>query len=186
MKLRAKQIAGVLVLLALGAVLMGAPPVVGRQAPDFTLPKLQGGRLTLSQITAAQPVVLIVLRGYPGYQCPYCNRQAHDFLSSAAVFQRAGVRVMLVYPGAARDLEKRAQEFAADKPLPDGFDLLLDPDYAFTEAYGLRWNQAGETAYPSTFLIDKQRNVVFAKIGQSHEDRAKAADILEFLKKRGN
>ncbi len=51
------------------------PPAVGRQAKDFTLTELGGGAVELSQVTKAGPVVLVVLRGYPGYQCPICTRQ---------------------------------------------------------------------------------------------------------------
>ena len=172
-------------MLLFATLLAAAPPDVGAPAPDFTLARLRGGKAQLSVFTRTSPVVLIVLRGYPGYQCPYCNRQTHDFLRSAVAFKQAGVHVILVYPGAARDLEKRAREFAADKVFPDHFDLLLDPDYEFTQLYGLRWNQTGETAYPSTFVIDRQGKVVLARIGRAHEDRSTAAEILQFLKNLG-
>ncbi|RPI83149.1 MAG: AhpC/TSA family protein, partial [Planctomycetaceae bacterium] len=40
------------------------------------------------------------------------------------------------------------------KSLPDSFHLLIDPDYDFTTLYALRWDAKGETAYPSSFVID--------------------------------
>jgi hypothetical protein len=42
------------------------------------------------------------------------------------------------------------------KKLPADFDLVLDPGYDFTNTYGLRWNAPNETAYPSTFLINRE------------------------------
>lgn len=165
-------------LIALAA--MGAPPKVGERAPDFSLTSLAGKTMRLSAAAADGPVVLLVLRGYPGYQCPYCTRQVQDFVRHAPAF--AGTTVLLVYPGPAADLEKMAREFAANKQLPENFHLLLDPDYKFTELYGLRWNAKAETAYPSTFLIDKKGVVFFEKVSDAHGGRTSAADMADLLK----
>ena len=160
------------------------PPVIGAQARDFTLSTPQGKRIQLSTVTAQAPVVLVVLRGYPGYQCPLCNLQVRDFLKNAQGFADAKVRVVLVYPGPPDNLNERAAEFFADKPLPAHFELLLDPGYEFTNLYGLRWDAPKETAYPSTFLIDRQGKVFYAKVSKSHGGRTKATEILEELAKR--
>jgi len=161
-----------------------ARPGVGDNAPDFALSTLQGGRVRLSEVTAKAPVVLVALRGYPGYQCPLCNQQVHDFLKNAQGFADAKVRVILVYPGPPDNLGTRAAEFVADKRLPENFDLLLDPGYEFTNLYGLRWDAPNETAYPSTFLIDQKGIVFFSKISKAHGGRTKAAELLEVLMKR--
>ena len=91
---------------------------------------------------------------------------------------------MLVYPGPPQDLGAKANEFLADKQLPGNFDLLLDPGYEFTNVYGLRWDAAHETAYPSTFLIDRQGVIFFSKIVKEHGGRTTAAEILDALPKR--
>lgn len=158
-------------------------PAVGEKAPDFTLSTTEGKSIRLSEETAKGPVVLVVLRGYPGYQCPLCNQQAHDFLKNSQGFQDAKVRVILVYPGPPENLGARASEFLTDKKLPAHFTLLLDPDYQFTNAYGLRWDAPKETAYPSTFLIDRKGIIFFAKISKTHGGRTKAGELLEILAK---
>ncbi|MBS1811998.1 MAG: AhpC/TSA family protein [Acidobacteria bacterium] len=163
----------------------GAPPNIGEKAPDFTLTTLQGKKVTLSERTAKSPVVLVVLRGYPGYQCPLCNVQVRDFLKNSAAFAKAGAQVILVYPGPGEKLDERAKEFLVDKQLPENFDLLLDPDYEFTNLYGLRWDAPKETAYPSTFLIDQKGKVFFAKVSKSHGGRTNAAELLDALAKQG-
>ncbi len=160
------------------------PPAVGEKAPDFALSTVEGKRVRLSEITAKSPVVLIVLRGYPGYQCPYCNVQVQDFLKKSQSFADAGAHVILVYPGPPDRLEMRAKEFTADKKLPANFDLLLDPGYEFTNQYGLRWDAPNETAYPATFLIDQRGVVFFAKISKSHGGRTNAAEMLDALLKK--
>ena len=71
-----------------------------------------------------------------------------------------------------------------DKQLPENFDLVLDPDYEFTNLYGLRWDAPKETAYPSTFLLDQQGKVFFAKVSKSHGGRTNAAELIEALAKR--
>ena len=59
--------------------------------------------------------------------------------------------------------------------------MVTDPDYAFINSYGLRWDEKNETAYPSTFVIGKDKIVRFAKISKTHGDRAKTADVLNAL-----
>jgi peroxiredoxin len=169
-------------VLLMAASTWAEPPATGQMAPDFHLTSLSGQEVQLSSVTQKSDVVLVVLRGYPGYQCPVCNRQVQDYVHNAQGFAEAGVRVLLVYPGPASELPERAREFASDKKLPAHFDLLLDPDYRFTMAYDLRWNAKGETAYPSTFLIDTKGQVYFTKISKSHGGRTTAAEVLEAIR----
>ena len=178
----APWISSLLAAAALSPLLAGTPGEGGR-APDFALVSLRGHTVRLSEALSKQTVVLVVLRGYPGYQCPICNRQVQEFIGNAQRFLDAGARVIMVYPGPPQDLGAKAQEFTADKKLPENFDLVLDPGYEFTNLYGLRWDAARETAYPSTFLIDQRGVVFFAKVSKSHGDRSRAADIIEILKK---
>ncbi len=156
-------------------------PKVGDEAKDFELSALDGEKVKLSKLTADGPVVLVVLRGYPGYQCPLCTRQFAEFRSQADAFKAASARVLFVYPGPAKGLKDRAAEFVKGKDYPAHFAILLDPDYSFTTAYGLRWDAKNETAYPSTFVIDRKRTVTFAKVSTTHGDRAKANDLIAKL-----
>jgi thioredoxin-dependent peroxiredoxin len=172
-----------LVLAAALPLVAAAPPSVGEKAPDFALSTPEGKRVRFSELVSKGPVVLVVLRGYPGYQCPYCNRQVQDFIQRSQGFADAGAHVVLIYPGPPQDLGARANEFLADKKLPTNFDLLVDPGYTFTNLYGLRWNAAQETAYPSTFLVDQQGVVFFSKIVKEHGGRTTAAEILDAIPK---
>ncbi len=157
------------------------PPQVGQTAQDFTLTRVDGREIQLSQLCAQGPVVVLVLRGYPGYQCPICSRQVGQFLARQEQFAAAQANVVMIYPGPAEGLQAHAQEFVTGKTLPDRFHLLLDPDYSFTNAWGLRWDAVRETAYPSTFVVAPDRKVTFAKISHTHGDRANVADVLHVL-----
>lgn len=160
-----------------------ATPTVGEKPADFTLSTAEGKKVRLSDVMAKGPVVLVMLRGYPGYQCPYCNRQVQDYIGKSQGFADLGARVLMIYPGPSQDLGTKANEFLADKHLPDNFDLVLDPDYEVTNSYGLRWDAPKETAYPSTFLIDRQGKIFFSKIVKEHGGRTTAAEVLEAMPK---
>ena len=168
----------VLCFAALG-VAPAQTPATGAKAPDFTLSTPTGSAVSLAQETAKETTVLVLLRGYPGYQCPYCVKQVHDFVEHSADFAAKHASVLLVYPGPPADLDQHAKEFLAKQAnLPANVTLVTDPDYKMTNLYGLRWDAPHETAYPSTFILDRTGKILFEKISHSHGDRTTAEDVL--------
>jgi len=157
-----------------------SPPAVGDAAPEFTLNTLDGKAVSLKDQLAKQPVVLVVLRGWPGYQCPICTKQVGGFVAKADEFSGKAT-VLMVYPGPAEKLKEHAEEFLKNKNWPKDFVFVTDPDYTFTKAYGLRWDAPGETAYPSTFIVDKAGKVRFAKVSKDHGGRSNTAEVLKAL-----
>ncbi|WP_263408990.1 peroxiredoxin family protein [Terriglobus tenax] len=155
-------------------------PAVGSRVPDFTLNTPVGAPVRLSkELGRSMTTVLIILRGFPGYQCPYCQKQIHDLIEHDADFAAKKANVLLVYPGPPADLDKRAQEgLAKQANLPENISLVIDPDYTVTKLYGLRWDAPHETAYPSTFILDRTGKVLYKKISHSHGDRISAEEVL--------
>ena len=158
------------------------PLEVGDMAPDFKLETLEGKTITLTDTLKNGPAIVVVLRGFPGYQCPLCSRQVSSLIDSAKKFASKDATVVLVYPGPDKNLDARAREFLKETKLPDNFLLVTDPNFHFTSSYALRWNAPSETAYPSTFIIDEGRNVLFARVSKSHGGRAKTKNVLKALK----
>ena len=157
-------------------------PAVGAKAPDFTLSTPTGKTVRMSTEQRGNDLVLVVLRGFPGYQCPYCVKQVHDFIDHASDFAAKKTRVLLVYPGPPADLDQHAKDFLEKQAgLPANIVLVTDPDYTVTNLYGLRWDAPHETAYPSAFVLDKKGIIVFEKISHSHGDRLSAEDALNNL-----
>ena len=183
MKYSPLALIGLVLLTANAAASAGSPPKVGDRAPDFTLAQIDGKKLRLSTELESGHVVLIVGRGWVGYQCPFCNRQFGDFLRAADDIAATGARVVWVYPGPADEVQKRAEEFAAGKPFPANFRFVLDPNYTFTLAYALRWDAPQETAYPSTFVIDRTGIVRYALVSKAHDGRSRAAGVIAELRK---
>jgi peroxiredoxin len=184
---RSAQFRFLYISLLMFLLLLGAPigpahaqtPAKGQTAPDFTLSTVNGTPVQLSAETSKGTTVLVILRGYPGYQCPFCQQQAHDLITHATQFANKKITVVLVYPGPPAELDRRAKEFLSKQAaLPPNVTLLTDPDYKVTNLYGVRWNAPEETAYPSTFLLDKNRTVLFERISRSHGDRVTADEVL--------
>ena len=162
-------------------------PKLGDTAPGFALAGLDGETVRLADLAAKGNVVLVVQRGWPGYQCPVCDRQVNEFVAAKTALTEAKAQLVFVYPVPAADLRAHAAEFRAMKgrEWPAEFRYVLDPDFSLVNAYGLRWEAKGETAYPSTFVIDAKGVVRFAKISRTHGDRSKSADVVAELGKIG-
>lgn len=178
----AKFVLVILFAFFISRVSFAQTPAIGAKAPDFTLSTPSGKVVTMSSARAGERLVLVVLRGYPGYDCPFCVQQVHDFIVHGAEFAAKGTRVLLVYPGPPAALDQHAKAFLEKQAnLPDNVILVTDPDYKITNLYGLRWDAPHETAYPSTFILDKNGIVVFEKISHGHGDRLSAQEALEHL-----
>ena len=155
---------------------------VGEKVKDFTLKDLDDQEVTLSKLTAKGPVVLVVLRGYPGYQCPICLKQFGSVLGKASEFAEAGAQILFVYPGEAKDLAQHAQDFVGKTEFPENVHFVIDPDYKFTNLYGLRWDAPHETAYPTSLVVGKDLTIKYVIISENHGGRANTADLLKAVK----
>jgi thioredoxin-dependent peroxiredoxin len=158
-------------------------PTEGHKAPDFSLAALGGGTVRLSSEVSRGPVVLVILRGWPGYQCPFCTRQFGEYMARSTELAATGAHVLFIYPGPADGLSDHAAAFTSVKPLPAEYRLLVDPEYTFTSAWGLRWAAPDETAYPSTFVLDRRGIIRFARTSRSHGERVPVAEVLAALRR---
>src|SRR6201988_4453383 len=102
---------GAIWVLSIGVSAFAETPPLGAKAPDFTLSTPSGKAIRMSGVQEGHDLVLVVLRGFPGYQCPYCMKQVHDFVEHASDFAAKKTRVLLVYPGPPGDLDQHAREF---------------------------------------------------------------------------
>lgn len=181
----ARFVLAIICAISVGAPAFAETPAIGAKAIDFTLSTPTGSAVRMSQVQRGHDLVLVILRGFPGYQCPYCVQQVHDFIDHASEFKAKNAKILLVYPGPPGDLDQHAREFLAKQTeLPSNVVLVTDPDYAVTNQYGLRWDAPHETAYPSTFILDRKDVIVFEKVSHTHGDRLSAQDALEHLPAR--
>ena len=163
-----------------------AGPKAGSKIGEITGTTINGSNFQLSKLVEKGSVVLVMLRGFPGYQCPVCSTQVAGYIAKAEEFEKQrNTPVVFIYPGKVSNLEKRAKEFTAplekQVDLPGNFIFVLDQDYKITNQLNLRWNEPKETAYPAAFVIDHDGYIQYSKVSDNHHGRASADEILEFL-----
>lgn len=160
-------------------------PKIGEQVEDFSLPVVgsEDEELSLREMYHEGPTVVVVLRGFPGYQCPLCSKQVNSLANRAETLGKLAHRVILVYPGPSNELEQHASDFIGPRTLPEPMVVVRDAEMRMVESWGLRWKAPRETAYPSTFVIDTDGTVVWSKVSDSHAGRAETEEIVKALRK---
>ena len=157
---------------------------VGEKAINFDLAVVgEDNFLELRDEYDKGPVVVVVLRGYPGYQCPLCNQQVGALINRVKALKQYAKRIILVYPGEASALEQHSERFMGSRRIPEPIVLVRDPGMKMVSEWGLRWNAPRETAYPATYIIKGNGRVAWRKISKSHAGRTSVEEILKELKK---
>ena len=156
---------------------------VGDRVLDFELP-IVGSKdlLQLSDEYRQGPVVVVVLRGDPGYQCQLCVRQLASLANRSTAIKPLASRIILVYPGDSSDLEQRAKRFKGSRRLPDPLVIVRDDQMKMVRQWGLRWDKHHETAYPATYVIDRNGDIRWKKVSRSHAGRSTVEEILKELR----
>lgn len=143
-------LAGVLVVAAVAVAVSGGPgelkamllrpmPEVGRRAPDFTLPSLEGEDLTLSAF-AGRPVLINFWASW----CPPC-REEMPHLQAAAEADR---ELVVLAVDATHTERNVAQVAAFVEEFGLNFPVVLDRDGAVNELYLVR-------ALPTSYFVDR-------------------------------
>src|ERR1044072_3209323 len=110
-------------------------PVIGKPAPDFSLPGTSGQLVTLRQFKGKKTVVLYF---YPNDETPGCTKEACGFPDVGAQFEAVGAgraAVGAVSLGISTDPMEAHLKFQAKHNVP--CELLSDPEAATSKAYGV-------------------------------------------------
>jgi len=150
----------------------------------LTFIDLDGKKVDLSAFKGKSNVVLVMTKGMPlnqgGNFCPGCLAQMNAMVTNAAEFKKRNTEVLVVFPGPsekANDFLITAKAREADKPSP--IPLLLDKDMAAVTLLGIN----GDRAKPSTYILDRKGNVVYAYVGEHTTDRPSVKALLGQLDK---
>lgn len=132
-------------------------------APDFTLPTMTGAEITLSELYGT-PVVL----NFWAVKCPPCTAEL-PFFDTAAT-QYAGKATII----AVNVLEStsKVEQFFGDSEVH--FIVALDGSGQVTSSYGIRFT-------PTTFFVDSQGLVRYAKVGPFANEEELHASIDKLL-----
>jgi peroxiredoxin Q/BCP len=150
-------------------------PVIGKPAPDFTLPSTTGENISLRQYKGKKTVVLYF---YPKDETPGCTREACDFRDHSAEFEKLNVVVL----GISNDSMESHQHFREKHTL--SFPLLSDEDISVSKMFGVykQKNLYGKKYMGierTTFVIDRTGRI--AQIYPKVKVDGHIKDVLEFV-----
>jgi len=150
-------------------------PVIGKPAPDFSLPASTGETVTLRQFKGKKTVVLYF---YPKDETPGCTKEACALRDLSAEFERQGAVIL----GVSTDGIESHQAFATKHRLP--FALLSDEDASVSKRYGVykQRNLYGKKYMGierTTFVIDRTGRI--AQIYPKVKVDGHADALLEFV-----
>lgn len=146
----------------------------GKPAPLFTLPSLEGKKVSLGDFIGKKPVVVYF---YPKDDTRICTAQACGFRDSYEDFKKAGAEVI----GISSDSSDSHQRFASKYKLP--FILLSDEDGQARKLYGVP-TTLGLIPGRVTYVIDRAGIVrhIFSSQLNAHKHISEALKVLREIR----
>ncbi len=170
-----KTILAIILALIIVPIVVSAledQPMIGEQAPDFSLKDLDGNTVTLSELKSN-----IVIMHFATSWCPYCNAEAPHLEALHNKYKDKKVKVLIVNTMEKPDI---AKAWAVDKH-KFSFPILLDSDGKTTAKYapeGLMPDlPRHEVPIASNLIIDKEGKIVFYSLLDSKNFDAKLTEI---------
>ena len=150
-------------------------PVIGKPAPDFSLPSTSGENVSLRQFKGKKTVVLYF---YPKDETPGCTKEACELRDAFEEIEKRGAVVL----GVSTDPLDSHRRFQEKHRLP--FPLLSDEDASVSKLFGVykQKNVYGKKSMGierTTFVIDRTGRV--ATIYPKVKVEGHVQDILSFL-----
>lgn len=169
---------------------------VGDIASDIKLPNALGKEVSL--YSTLENNDFAVINFYRGAWCPYCNLELKALQSYNEEFTKLGATLIAVSPQSADAslTTKEKNELT--------FEVLSDANNIVAKDYGLVFSLAEELRpiylsfgidipssnkeesyeipMPATYVINKNKEIVFAYIDEDYTKRCEPQDILDTLK----
>lgn len=142
-----------------------AHPLLGQNAPRFTLNDEQKQPIVLEGLLERGPVVLVF---YYGYFCSHCVSQLFGVNEDLALFRELGAEVVAISADPPELTRERFEQFGRF-----GFPVLSDPDRAVHELYGIfernvvdpEDRETRDRLSHGTFILDSSGQVLWAYRG---------------------
>ncbi|QGJ68428.1 Hypothetical protein PBC10988_0870 [Planctomycetales bacterium 10988] len=138
----------------------------------------EGQSFDLRQFYGKKHVVLVIMRGFSGFVCPYCQTQTSRLITNYQEFVDRGAEVLVVYPGPLEHVDEfvqSSQQLANTNATP--FQILFDPGLQAVEELQIK----ADLAKPSTYILDKGGAIRFAYVGEERYDRPSLQVMLQQL-----
>lgn len=169
-------------------------PKVGDKAIDFILPDENGNKISLNKLCKSGPVILNFFRGN---FCDFCKLQLKALQRSMSEFNRYHATLVGISPSLVS-----VQTVTKDS-LKLSYSILSDTGNNVAAKYGLKYSLSNELVsifegfgidynenfgdtqsedpslpIPATFVIDRNKRIVFAFHDSDYTKRAEPADII--------
>ena len=138
---------------------MGRGLVIGKRAPEFTLPDQYGNDFDLYK-TLTQSAVLLIF--YPGDFRIVCKKQLCDYRDHLKTFYTNGVQLV----GISADPMEQHLKFAQEFGFP--FPLLTDSNHSIAKLYNctslLLFGQVSRAVY----VVNRQGVILYCYVEHTH------------------
>jgi peroxiredoxin len=165
---------------------------VGEKVENFSAQNMDGDTITLNSLLEKGPLVIVF---YRGHWCPICNKHLKELESNLEKVYKKGAQLIAVSPENSEFLRKTADKTKAS------FTLLYDEDYKISDQFGLTFRPDSMTRVmyntvlggnlkeahsddsqrlpiPATYIIAKDRKIVWRHFDPDYKKRAKVEDII--------
>ncbi|WP_068473996.1 peroxiredoxin family protein [Saccharicrinis aurantiacus] len=173
----------------------------GSKAIDFITTDINGKTVKLSDYKGKK----IILSFFRNVNCPYCNRQVHQLITSSKRIKETGAEIIFFFESSADKLtsstfhqgispwplisdsekviyQKYGIEKSTLKMMKTMFVSSLGKAKKDTEAHNLPEDkEATLNLIPADFLIDENFNIVKAHYGKHLDDHLTIDEIKEFV-----
>jgi len=122
-------------------------PLIGQQAPDFTLETLSGKEINMTQYRDGQPAMIFFWATW----CPHCRVQLRELSLQQEQIEGKGIKIILVDVG--EGLPKVRSYMEANNI---SFDIFFDTNTELASEYQI-------VGVPTFFFIDKDGIIVSAE-----------------------
>lgn len=130
---------------AMGEFMFVENPLIGKQAPEFTLKTLKGENMSLSQFRGGDATILFFWATW----CPHCRDELKGLGKRTEEFEQKGIKIALI------DLEEDPKLVGSFlEKFKISYPVFMDETSQVAEQYNI-------IGVPTIFLIDKDGIVRF-------------------------
>ncbi|HUO25442.1 MAG TPA: peroxiredoxin-like family protein [Candidatus Aquilonibacter sp.] len=167
---------------------------IGAKAPDFTLPDHDGKLISSADLLARAKLVLCFIRGR---WCPFCVGQMEAMNLMVPQIEAAGASLVAISPQTVK------QSFFMHDQHKLRFPLLSDAGNQVARQFGLTYrvpelqqavyrqtfvnlpftngDESWDLPIPATYILDRDRTVLYASANEDYTERPEPAAILRVL-----
>jgi peroxiredoxin len=169
---------------------------VGSVVADFKLQDATGGQVSLDEIVANGPAVLVF---YRGAWCPYCNTTLHTYQQDLVPeLEKLGVRLVAISPqlpdGSLSMTETNALEFSVLSDVGNEVARPLGITYRQTQevvdaaaVFGtdlkvVNGTEVAELPHPTVLIVNQDKTIRFIDVHPDYTTRTEPDEIVAALR----